>query len=267
MKVRIFFLFLASLSCTVWAKKKHRHRHRPRNTQPLLQKQPVFRNGIEIITSDLEEVVPYLQKYLPYNPVVVVASAYNGKATKKMAELWPQGKWYAFEPIAKYFVDLEKNTQALTNVERFQFALSDHTGITELYSETCDDIPNTPPPSALFLNSQEHQNDPNILFNTITPISAITLDDWADCYGVDHVDLLCLSLQGYELNIIKAAPKILKTVRAIYTEVSFAKTFEEQYLYNNVTEFLEGQGFKLAAQDFDEPPLFWYGNAVFVKKR
>ena len=271
MKHRLFLslpLLCAALSIEAKSKKPKKTR-RPtattsqsqQSTPPPLTKQP---NAlvVDMISMDTESVLACLQKYLPTNPIVVEAESYDGKDTKKMAALWPYGQIYAFEPVPENFINLEKNTLDSANIKRFPLALSNQNGMADFFSsahittpKTQDDTPQEP-----------LIPDHGVIFNTVLSVPTITLDTWAQQNNIETVDLLWLDMQGYELNLIKSSPNILKTVTVIYTEVEFVKAYKEQYQYKDVKEFLENQGFIFVAKDFGELPIYWFGNAVFVRK-
>jgi len=47
------------------------------------------------------DTIPYetCARYLPANPVIVEAGAYDGSNTRDFCRLWPDCKVYAFEPV------------------------------------------------------------------------------------------------------------------------------------------------------------------------
>ena len=76
-----------------------------------------------------------------------------------------------------------------------------------------------------------------------------TLDDWAEQHGVDHIDMLWLDLQGFEYQVLKACPKILKTVKALQVEFSVVPFYEGTILYDDLRDFLIENGFAEIAKD------------------
>jgi FkbM family methyltransferase len=224
-------------------------------------------NGVAFMTMESDTVLPIVQKFLPEDSIIVEAGAFDGGDTKKMASLWPKGKIYSFEPVAANFEKLLNNSLAYNNIVCSPLALSDHNGTARIFLSAEKGSPDTPSASSSLLNPKEHLTYANhVMFNKVTTVPTITLDEWAKQNNVDHIDLLWLDMQGYELNVLKASPNILKTVKVIYTEVEFVEAYEGQYLYKDVKEFLESQGFVLVARDFTEPPLYWFGNAIFMRR-
>ncbi len=226
-----------------------------------------FPDGVELISMKSERVLSCVKRYLPDAPVVVEAGAYDGDDTRKMSHLWPEGTIYSFEPVPENFKRLLENSSQSPNVQCFPLALSDRNGNAQFFSSAYAITPNTPSASGSLLKPKEHlKYAAHVIFNKKISVPTITLDDWAQKNNVDHVDLLWLDMQGYELQVLQASPKILKTVTVIYTEVEFVEAYEGQYLYKDIKAFLEKEGFTLVARDFNEPPSYWFGNAVFVRK-
>jgi len=71
-----------------------------------------------------------------------------------------------------------------------------------------------------------------------------------------------LDMQGYELNALKACSAILKTVKVILTEVEFVEAYEGQYLFVEVKQWLEQQGFTMIARTAYP---HWFADALFVR--
>lgn len=76
-------------------------------------------------------------------------------------------------------------------------------------------------------------------------LETTTLDSWANESRVHSIDYLKIDTQGSELNILKGATSILKTVRALEVEVEFNPIYIDQPLFSDVDAFLRSQGFVL----------------------
>jgi hypothetical protein len=62
--------------------------------------------------------------------------------------------------------------------------------------------------------------------------------------GIDTVDLLCIDLQGYELNALKSLGKKLETAKYVLTECSIDSTYIGGALFAELAEYLAEAGFK-----------------------
>lgn len=78
-----------------------------------------------------------------------------------------------------------------------------------------------------------------------TTVSVLPLDQWCRENNVDWIDYLKIDTQGAELDILKGAADIIKTVRSIEVEVEFNPIYVGQPIFSDVDKFLRGQGFEL----------------------
>jgi FkbM family methyltransferase len=176
---------------------------------------------------------------LPANPIIIEAGAHDGGTTRALSAHFPSGSIYAFEAVPALFKRFEDNTQSCHNVHRFQLALSDTNGFTTFHiSGGIGDQS-----SSLLRPTLHKQYHPAITFNKTIHVQTITLDDWAEQYGIDHIDFLWFDLQGAEYKALRTSPKMLKTIKVIWTEVNFVELYQGCALYKDFKQWLEEQGF------------------------
>lgn len=207
----------------------------------------------------------FIKKYLPDNPVVIEAGAYNGEDTERMSKLWPNGKIHSFEPVPVIFKWLTDRTKKYKNVARYNLALSDKIGFAEFTLSETPDKPGVPYGSGSLLQVKEHVNYYPYIFKDKTTVETITLDAWSKKFNIPRVDLLWLDMQGFELNTLMASKSLLKNVKAIFTEANFIEAYEGQYLYNDIKNWLENNGFKLIARDAYHSKSKWFCNLFFIR--
>lgn len=77
-----------------------------------------------------------------------------------------------------------------------------------------------------------------------------------------------LDLQGYELNALHGAEKLLPECQAIITEVSFVPLYEDQTLFLELYQYLSGFDFKLynLYVGHASDGQMEHGDALFLKK-
>ena len=218
-------------------------------------------------------VLELVKKYLPDNPFIVDAGAYEGHESVLMAQLWPKGCVFSFEPVPEIFNILIRVTDKYSNIKRFPIALSSSNGSAKFYLSEEPEIPNIPSQSGSLRPPKEHLNYSGTCFKRQISVPTITFDRWAEQNEIEKIDFLWLDMQGTELDMLKASPKILKTVKAIFTEVEFVEAYEGQALYKEIKSWLESEGFTMIAKDFGNPldrnnggSVTWFGNALFVRK-
>jgi FkbM family methyltransferase len=206
-------------------------------------------------------VIPkkYFVQFLPVNPIILEAGAHKGKDTVEMAMLWPTGLIHAFEPVPHLFKLLGNNTRNLKNVHCYQLALGNTKGSESLFisSGASDGSSSLLPPKELL------NNFPTIYFDKELPVHTITLDEWAREHGVTKIDFMWLDLQGMELMVLKSGLNLLKTVSAIYTEVSSTEIYEGQTLYSDLKDWLLSHGFKIEREEVENGS----GNVFFIRTK
>lgn len=199
-----------------------------------------------------------LEKYLPNNPVIIEAGAHGGFDTVELALRWPQGKIYAFEPVPTLFKELLKKTIGFHNVFCSPLALSSISGFAQFHISG-----GTSDGSSSLLTPHKHLDfHPSVSFNQTIIVQTITLDEWAQQNKITQIDCLWLDLQGSELEVLKASPKILQTVKVIHTEVSLIELYKGVPLYSEIRTWLGQQGFSVVKEDI---PWQDAGNVLFVR--
>lgn len=230
---------------------------------------PFLHAEVIIKFGQMKEVIDLAKPFLPQNPIIIDAGAYDGGDSKIMNKYLSKLNYkptiFAFEPDPNNFVKLKNNTKRDSNIHCFECALSDKNGSALFYQSDCPSAPGISFSGSL-LKPKEHLNYSETIFPTTVYVETITLDDWAIKQGIDHIDLLCFDMQGMELPVLMAAPEILKTVKVVYTEVELVEAYEGQYLYWDILEWLENQDFTLIAKDFNEnDPTVWFGNILMAR--
>lgn len=225
-------------------------------------------NAFVLPYEDLPALMNFVKMFLPKNPIVLEAGAFDGKETIKMNEIWPECTIHTFEPVPTLYKDLVKNIASYKNIFSYPMALSDKNGKATFYLSEFDTNPGVVSQSSSLLQPKEHLKcAPGVVFKNQIEVDTITLDDWAKLNNVNHIDFLWLDMQGYELNALKSAKDILKSVKVIVTEVEFVEAYAGQPLYSDVKKWLEEQGFKMVAKNFS-PAIShwcWCGDVVFVR--
>lgn len=200
-----------------------------------------------------------LKRILPESPVIVEAGAHIGRDTIEMAKIWPKGHIYAFEPVPDVYNQLIKRTIQYENISCYQKALSDVDGARNIFVSS-----GTSDASSSLLKPNKHlEFHPSVIFQASELVESVTLDSWASQIGIKTIDFLWLDLQGMELQVLQASPRIMKTLKAIYSEVNLISLYEDTHLYPELKEWLRNEGFKVKKEFL---PWKDAGNVLFVRK-
>lgn len=207
-------------------------------------------------------------KYLPRNPVIIDAGAYDGAESCTMAKIWPNASIHCFEPVTELYNKVKKNISRYRNISAYPFALGPEKGSQIMYLSTEEVNRGAVSMSSSLSAPKEHLNYSGTLFEGTQVVNVTTIDDWAAEHNISKVDMLWLDMQGGELAALKASPTILNTVSVIVSELEFVEAYENQPLYLEVRNWLEDQGFVLIAGNFKFPkdPNQWFGDGIFVRK-
>lgn len=208
-------------------------------------------------------------QYLPKDPVIVEAGAYDGSDSCFLAACWPKGHIHSFEPVRSLFTVAKSRTRAISNISLYPLALGGHVGDKILYlSHEKNDAGKVSMSSSLY-PPHEHLIYADTVFKNCEVVPISTLDAWAIEYGIPTVDMLCLDIQGAELEVLKASPQVLSGVTVIAIEMEFVEAYEKQPLYQEVRAWLEEQGFALVAGTFEFPkkPEVWFADGLFVRQK
>jgi FkbM family methyltransferase len=215
-----------------------------------------------------EDGLGIIASYLPKNPIILEAGAFDGAHSELLGQSWPKGTIYAFEPAPDRYLELVKRIKCKRNIYPYPFALSDKAGLATFYLSHNDyDLSHTSMSSSLLPPKEHLAYAPEVLFDKQIQVFCTTIDEWAEAIGLDHVDFMWLDMQGGELAALKSSPKILKTVKVISTEVESVEAYEGQPLLYEVKSWLESQGFTMIAGtvDFKKTPN-WFADLLFVRK-
>lgn len=211
------------------------------------------------------KTIEILKQFLPDNPTIVEAGAFNGSDTKRMVEQWPQCIIHAFEPLPEIFERLEKNTIHLSQVHRYPLALSKTNGTALFYVSEKPEHPGIASQAGSLFAPKERLKKSPIIFPRTAQVQTITLEKWADENAIQSIDLFWLDTQGHELEILQAAGNMLQNIKVVLAEVSFVESYEGQPLYQNVVDWMADQGFEQVGRDFEDTSKSFFGNALFKK--
>lgn len=175
------------------------------------------------------------------HPVMVDGGAHDGQMARRFIERFPGLHVYAFEPNADLFPRLKAN---LANVpgECRQLALSSRTQTLKMF------INDSPMTSSVLPRNENSERyfDAVTRIKEVRELKATSLDDWFDRSGLERVDIIKLDLQGYELEALRGAKRILaRGVACVYLEVNYVPFYEGSATFGEIDVFMRSQGYKL----------------------
>ena len=173
--------------------------------------------------------------------VMVDGGAHDGQMARRFMERFPGLKVYAFEPNADLFPRLQANLADVPGECR-QLALANKTQTLKMY------INDSPMTSSVLPRNENSER----YFDTVTQtkevreLEATSLDDWFARSGLERVDIIKLDLQGYELEALKGAKRILaRGVACVYLEVNYVPFYEGSATFGEIDAFMRSRSYKL----------------------
>jgi len=191
--------------------------------------------------------IPYeaIKKYLPDSPVILEAGAHNGFNSVEMASNWPSATIHAFEPVPAAFDELATRAKAFPHrILCNPAGLGPKSGEMVLNLSGDGSAGSCQSSSLLPPTSQNAQEYSFLSFEKTISVAVTTIDDWASANQINQLDFLWLDMQGYELECLKGAKKMLPLVKAIHIEVSHIQLYKDAPLYPEVKSWLAQHGFK-----------------------
>ena len=173
---------------------------------------------------------------------VVDGGAYHGEIAKRLQQVFPTARVYAFEPATSAFATLKQEVNENPYIKPIKLALSSHGGKSVLYLNAQDST------NALSLVSDEGERYQSWQTQNLAKeeIELCTLDVWLRENDAKRIDVIKLDLQGHELEALRGAKGVLQsTVKLIYIEVEFVRIYQENCLLHEIVGFLEEIGFTL----------------------
>lgn len=175
------------------------------------------------------------------NLVMVDGGAHDGQMARRFVERFPGLNVYAFEPNTDLFPRLQANLADVPG-DRLPLALASKTTTLKMY------INDSPMTSSVLPRNENSERyfDAVTRIHEVRELQATNLDDWYDHSGLERVDIIKLDLQGYELEALRGATRILaRGVACVYLEINFVPFYEGSATFGEIDVFMRSQGYKL----------------------
>lgn len=174
---------------------------------------------------------------------ILDVGAYIGQMSLAYRSLFPTARILALEPSPNSYKLLLQKTQGHT-IETYQIALAGETGSAQLkifeHAPANSLLPPHPKRAEIWGS--------NILDTAgVLEINSISLEHAFERYGINHLHLLKLDVQGMEYTILNSAKALLKQGRIdlIYLELILLPTYQNQETLANYFKLMEESGFEL----------------------
>jgi FkbM family methyltransferase len=201
------------------------------------------------------------------SPVILDLGAHHGETVEAYKAVFPKAKIFSFEPFPESFEILKQRAGQTDGVKLVPLAVSDSSDKRTFFVNDADSTNSLlPRPSDSRRYFPKHAGP-----KTQIEIETITIDDFLNKEGIDHVDILKMDIQGGELLALKGFNKGLREqiTSIIYTEVMFVPHYEGGVMFHQLSEYCVKRGYTLwniFELSFARNGQLRGGNALFVNE-
>lgn len=153
----------------------------------------------------------------------------------------PEASVEAFEPLPKHLGIFKESLKGISGVTLHAIALGPQNTTADLHVTNMSDSTSMLPISDINREQFGLEETESV------PTRVRRLDDYRQENNLHAPDLLKLDVQGYELEVLKGAEKCLHSAKAVITEVSFVRYYENQCLFQDLVSHLAQFDFSVAA--------------------
>jgi FkbM family methyltransferase len=220
--------------------------------------------GLELRKLKSYHVDPFgdQKRLLCDEPVRVIfdLGASDGSTTLTYRPLFPDATIYSFEPTESAHEALRRRFRDDPKVVPIRAAVGPKNGTATLFVNAFGET-NSLLPAAVESGS---------MANLATqPVPLISIDSFCAESGIAKIDVLKMDIQGFELNALKGMRNLLerRAIRLIYTEVLFARLYQDQAFYHDLAGHLQPLGYELYgiyALHLASNGALSHGDAIFM---
>jgi FkbM family methyltransferase len=142
--------------------------------------------------------------------IIFEAGARYGEESIKLSETFKNSKIYSFECNPDTIDICEKNLEKFNNINFYNFGLGEINSNKPFFSYKKD---NYHGPSSFL---QRYDFSDTQIYNG--EVRLVKLNDFVKKENITQIDLLCMDVQGYELNILMGAGEFIKKIKYIILE-------------------------------------------------
>jgi FkbM family methyltransferase len=149
-------------------------------------------------------------------PIILDVGAHKGESIKFFKSIFANSTIYSFEPNPENFLELKKIATNY-NTSAFELAVGQKKETVTFYNQSISHLGSVLP---INKNSQDSLGYAENATNKKIRVQQVSLDDFMKNLGIHKVDLLKIDVQSYEIEVLKGALSLLKTVSCVSLEIS-----------------------------------------------
>ena len=183
--------------------------------------------------------------------LVLDVGAASGMYGKRLREGGFEGRICSFEPLKDAHLALEKASAADPGWTCRRLALGAAPGTAKINVSG-----NSDSSSLLPMRKRHEESYPVATYIATETVELSTVDNvWGDVVRPGERVFLKLDVQGYEMEVLRGAPRALPLLHGLQVELSLVPLYETAPAWTEVITYLQGLGFYVALLQpaFDDP--------------
>ena len=196
--------------------------------------------------------------------VIFDVGANRGQSAQIFAADFPRARIYCFEPVRNTFLELERNTGSLPQVERHNIALGARTGRALMAAGRKSEL------------SHIVDSAPSVTYGAALEEVAIeTLDEFCNSHNISRIGFLKIDTEGHDMAVLEGAHSLLEASRidSVQVEAGIGPYNTTHIPLGDFRAYLEARSYFLFG--FYEQTHEWISkrpnlrrvNAVFISQR
>ena len=199
------------------------------------------------------------KKYNIFPKGFIQVGAHIGQEVKIFKKLNSEAKIYLFEPQKELFQKLKMQYKNDKYTTLFNLALGDSKQTQTMFKDINNDSQ-----SSSILKPKEHlKYHSYIEFEKDN--QEIIYVDTLDSFNIHDVNILCIDVQGYELNVLKGSKTSLKNIDALLVEINRKELYEGCPHVSEIDHFLKDFDYVRIVTKWWKKTIPW-GDALYIKK-
>jgi FkbM family methyltransferase len=196
---------------------------------------------------------------------VIDIGANVGEFTTIFAEVFPDARIYAFEPLPDCFAQLSKVARRYQGrVKEFDIALGAQQGSFEFHRSAW-----APASSFREMNKLHKLNYPHSAGSKTVKVNLETLDKIFSNIDLKKNVFIKMDVQGFEDEVIKGGYDVINRAQILVIECSLQQTYVDEPMFDGIYQLLHPMGFEyrgaLKQSIRNDDQSFLQADCIFIK--
>lgn len=191
------------------------------------------------------EILTNIKQITPDLSLIIDVGANSGQFSNVSNYFYPKAKIYTFEPLEDHFLKVRNKFSKIENISVHNLALGNEEGFIVFNKNKYGHV------SSVLDISEDNKYYPKDDIKKIE-VKITKLDSFFKEIHIPKSSLMKLDVQGFELEALKGAKKLIQKIDYIVIEANLEKLYDKQPSFTEVNSFLNDNGFEVCGMlDFN----------------